>query len=184
MFNTLSTCMLFHYLVKTQQNKQMSKPQRVRAWRQQWGNTISTQQRKFQRVIFFTDGMEGDARFTDDRSCPSISRHPQLLPRLGKWPSKSKKLTMSILAGAVNSDIVGTTSIYGFISVKTHCAGWNRAVPQGKRAGGEEGDLGDVTLCQEVTDPGPFGTAAGALRAAPLELQNSIYWGNNLSSPG
>lgn len=100
--------------------------------------------------------MEGDARFTDIWSCPSISRHPQLIPRLGrKWLSKSKKLNLEHLRRNCKEHSGGDNKylwVYLCQKVKPSCS---------PRKEGE-GDLGEVTLCQEVTDPAPLWDSGGS----------------------
>lgn len=126
------------------------------SWRQQWGKTISTQERKLQCVIFLLMAWRVMPAL---QSFGAIPPSPDTHSCYQGWGNDSPrvKLTMSILPRAVNSDIVGRASIYGFISVKTRCVGWNPAAPQGKDRWLE----GWPWHCQEVTDPGPSSTFGG-----------------------
>lgn len=81
---------------------------------------------------------------------------------------------MSILTGAVNSVIGGKQVFMGLSLLKHIVRGETELFPKERGQVVREGDLGNVTLRREGTHPGPRGTAAGALRAAPLELRGGI----------
>lgn len=86
-------------------------------------------------------------------------------------PMDPRKLTMSTLAGAGNSDMGGKQVFMGLSPLKHIVRDETELFPKER---GQVGDLGNATLRREGTDPGPLGTAAGALRAAPLELRGGI----------
>lgn len=86
-------------------------------------------------------------------------------------PMDPRKLTMSTLAGAGNSDMGGKQVFMGLSPLKHIVRDETELFPKER---GQVGDLGNATLRREGTAPGPLGTAAGALRAAPLELRGGI----------
>lgn len=71
---------------------------------------------------------------------------------------------MSTLAGAGNSDMGGKQVFMGLSPLKHIVRDETELFPKER---GQVGDLGNATLRRE-------GTAAGALRAAPLELRGGI----------